>query len=235
IHSFLEAAKMHGFDMVLYANDKNYFTSFDTPDVQTFLDTFQLTTNAPWHPDVKANILGVTLIGVDDDSLKHLSVPTGIHLSPVHVGDVQDAYDIIRQNVNKGQAVQIVLVTMNIFQTVAIAFGDGMNDKEMLHVVGDGFAMCNAHPDLLSYAKHRTNTVTDAGIYNGLKQLGVIDWRPNNLNRERWASLSRRSGLFIEILQSMQCKVRADFADSFISHVQNRRIVIIEQFIPYAF
>src|SRR5699024_6435092 len=125
IHSFLAAAKMHGFDLVLYANDKTYFTSFDTPAIQTFLYTFQLTTNALWHPDVKANILGVTLIGVDDDSLKLLSVPTGTHLSPVHVGDVQDAYDIIHQNVNKGQAVQKVLETMNISQTVAIAFGDG--------------------------------------------------------------------------------------------------------------
>src|SRR5699024_1036335 len=148
---------------------------FDTPAVQTFLDTFQLTTNALWHPDVKANILGVTLIGVDDDSLSHLSVPTGIHLSPVHVGDVQDAYDIIRHNVNKGQVVQKVLETMNISQTVAIAYGDGMNDKEMLQVVGEGFAMGNAHPDLFSYAKQRTNTVDYSGIYNGLKQLGVID------------------------------------------------------------
>src|SRR5699024_5298729 len=108
-------------------------------------------------------------------------------------------------------------------------------DKVILRFVREGFAIGRAPLDLLSYAQPRTNTVDDSGIYNGLKQLGVIDRRPNNLNPERWASLSRRSGLFIEILQSMQCKVRADFADSFISHVQNRRIVIIEQFIPYAF
>jgi hydroxymethylpyrimidine pyrophosphatase-like HAD family hydrolase len=41
--------------------------------------------------------------------------------------------------------------------------------------VGEGFAMGNGHPDLFQYAKHKTTTVNNSGIYNGLKKLGIIE------------------------------------------------------------
>jgi hydroxymethylpyrimidine pyrophosphatase-like HAD family hydrolase len=46
----------------------------------------------------------------------------------------------------------------------------------MLMTVGEGFAMGNAHPDLFAYAKHKTTAVTDSGIFNGLKTLGLLDY-----------------------------------------------------------
>jgi hydroxymethylpyrimidine pyrophosphatase-like HAD family hydrolase len=35
--------------------------------------------------------------------------------------------------------------------------------------------MGNAHPDLFQYAKHKTTSVSDSGIYNGLKTLKIIE------------------------------------------------------------
>jgi hydroxymethylpyrimidine pyrophosphatase-like HAD family hydrolase len=35
--------------------------------------------------------------------------------------------------------------------------------------------MGNGHPDLYQYAKHKTTSVTDSGIYNGLITLGIIE------------------------------------------------------------
>jgi hydroxymethylpyrimidine pyrophosphatase-like HAD family hydrolase len=35
--------------------------------------------------------------------------------------------------------------------------------------------MGNGHPDLFQYAKHRTTNVSDSGIYNGLKMLGLVN------------------------------------------------------------
>jgi hypothetical protein len=49
-----------------------------------------------------------------------------------------------------------------------------MNDKEMLQTVGESFVMANGDPNLFSYAKHRTTTVDNSGIYYGLKKLGLI-------------------------------------------------------------
>jgi hydroxymethylpyrimidine pyrophosphatase-like HAD family hydrolase len=82
---------------------------------------------------------------------------------------------VIRDKVNKGIGVNRVLNHLGIGKESAIAFGDGLNDKEMLMNVGEGFAMGNAHPDLFAYAKHRTSDVTASGIFNGLKALGLVE------------------------------------------------------------
>ncbi len=67
-----------------------------------------------------------------------------------------------------------VLAVLGIPKEQAIAFGDGMNDKEMLQTVGESFVMANGDPNLFPYAKHRTTTVDNSGIYYGLKKLGII-------------------------------------------------------------
>jgi hydroxymethylpyrimidine pyrophosphatase-like HAD family hydrolase len=88
---------------------------------------------------------------------------------------MENCFDVIRDKVNKGFGVNCVLNHLGIRKDTAIAFGDGLNDKEMLQNVGEGFAMGNAHPELLSYAKHKTTPVTNSGIFNGLKSLGLLD------------------------------------------------------------
>nr|WP_165786600.1 HAD hydrolase family protein [Heyndrickxia camelliae] len=84
-------------------------------------------------------------------------------------------FDIIRNNVNKGTSVKRVLDYLGIPIENSIAFGDGLNDKEMLCCAGEGFAMGNSHPELFKYAKHKTTDVMDSGIYNGLKLLGLLE------------------------------------------------------------
>jgi hydroxymethylpyrimidine pyrophosphatase-like HAD family hydrolase len=66
--------------------------------------------------------------------------------------------------VNKGEAVKKVLQVLKIKKEQAIAFGDGMNDKEMLEVVGESFAMGNAHP---------SNSICKVSYYscNGFRNL----------------------------------------------------------------
>ncbi|MNP76851.1 putative bifunctional phosphatase/peptidyl-prolyl cis-trans isomerase [compost metagenome] len=55
-----------------------------------------------------------------------------------------------------------------------MAFGDGLNDKEMLQEVGLGIAMGNSHPDLLPYADYVTSAVDEGGIRQGLRYAGLI-------------------------------------------------------------
>ncbi|GAE44685.1 HAD family hydrolase [Mesobacillus boroniphilus] len=87
---------------------------------------------------------------------------------------MQHCYDVIRDHVNKGIGVEFLLKKLGIKREESIAFGDGMNDREMLKSAGEGFAMGNAHPDLFQYAKHKTTAVTNSGIFNGLKSLGLL-------------------------------------------------------------
>jgi Cof subfamily protein (haloacid dehalogenase superfamily) len=56
--------------------------------------------------------------------------------------------EIMPKGVNKGEAILKSLKRYGIEPHEVIAFGDGLNDLEMLQVVGKGYVMGNAHPIL---------------------------------------------------------------------------------------
>jgi Cof subfamily protein (haloacid dehalogenase superfamily) len=175
VSNLLEIAKEHQHEVVLYTNSKNAFTNLDSEIVLEFMEKFHLYKNEPYDPSIKSAVLGMTLVNLKVDDPALYNKETGIHLSQVNVEGMRHCYDVIRDSVNKGYGIQVVLKQLGIKKESSIAFGDGMNDKEMLQTVGEGFAMGNGHPDLFQYAKHRTTDVTDSGIYNGLKMLGLVD------------------------------------------------------------
>lgn len=174
IKRFLEIAKEHHHEAVLYSFGKNYFTSLDHPVVRQFNRYFDLKENALFTQDVMDQILSLTVLNVMPSQAALYALDDHIRLSQVHLKGTEHAYDVLRHNVNKGEAVKKVLEQLNIPKEQAIAFGDGMNDKEMLETVGESFAMGNAQPELFQYAKHKTTSVTDSGIFNGLKTLGLV-------------------------------------------------------------
>lgn len=174
IEQFLKTAKENNHEMVLYTNGKNHFTSLHNELVQHFIDTFQLKQNVLYTNEVSDQILGATVMNLSQTQEKMYEIETNLRLSQVNIKGVGHSYDIIRTNVNKGEAVKHILQHLNLKKEQAIAFGDGMNDKEMLQAVGEGFAMQNGDPDLFQYAKHTTTSVTDSGISNGLKKLGLV-------------------------------------------------------------
>jgi hydroxymethylpyrimidine pyrophosphatase-like HAD family hydrolase len=54
------------------------------------------------------------------------------------------------------------------------AFGDGLNDLEMLKAVGTGVAMGNGVQEAKALANLVTTDVSEDGIWNGLKELQLI-------------------------------------------------------------
>ncbi|MGE8205763.1 Cof-type HAD-IIB family hydrolase [Heyndrickxia sp. NPDC080065] len=175
VESSIEIAKEFNHDIVFYTSEQNLFTTLESPAVKEFIKRFHLHNNDLYSPKVVNDILGMTIINIEENDPRHYEKDENIHLSQVNVEGLTHNYDVIRDSVNKGFAVSKVLELLNIGKESAIAFGDGMNDKEMLMLVGEGFAMGNAHPDLFAYAKHKTTEVTNSGVYNGLKSLGVIN------------------------------------------------------------
>jgi Cof subfamily protein (haloacid dehalogenase superfamily) len=175
VSNFIEIAKDNHHEVVLYTNSKNAFTNLDSEIITEFMEKFHLHKNKRYDPSINNAVLGMTLVNLKKDDPALYNKEEGIHLSQVNVEGMRHCYDVIRDRVNKGYGVQVVLKQLGINKDCSIAFGDGMNDKEMLQNVGEGFAMGNGHPDLFQYAKHRTTNVTDSGIYNGLKKLGLVD------------------------------------------------------------
>jgi Cof subfamily protein (haloacid dehalogenase superfamily) len=175
VMDFLAIAKDNQHEVVLYTNSKNVFTNLDSGIITEFMHKFHLHKNEPYSPSVNSSILGMTLVNLKKDDPVLYNNEEGIHLSQVNVEGMRHCYDVIRDCVNKGYGVQVVLKRLGINKESSIAFGDGMNDKEMLQNAGESFVMGNGHPDLFKYAKHKTTKVTDSGIYNGLKKLGLVN------------------------------------------------------------
>ncbi|EXI62329.1 COF family hydrolase [Mannheimia granulomatis] len=84
------------------------------------------------------------------------------------------AVDILRKENSKARGIKDVLERLNIDIESSMAFGDGINDLEMLPTVGFGVAMGNGEPELKAVADFVTKPIEEDGILYALETLGVI-------------------------------------------------------------
>ncbi len=86
-----------------------------------------------------------------------------------------DSYmDINSAGFSKASGVKKVLELYGIDVADSYAFGDDLNDLEMLEAVGHGIAMTPHAEALDRVAEHITDTVDGDGIYKGLKFYGLV-------------------------------------------------------------
>ena len=79
--------------------------------------------------------------------------------------------DVMSPSISKGEAVKNIQRVMNFKPEECAAFGDYLNDYEMLQAVGYNFAMANAHPDLKKISKFETTSNDQAGVLVGIRRL----------------------------------------------------------------
>ncbi len=79
--------------------------------------------------------------------------------------------DVMSPSISKGVAVKNIQRVLNFKPEECAAFGDYLNDLEMLQAVSYGFAMSNAHPDLKKVAKFETTSNDEAGVITGIHRL----------------------------------------------------------------
>lgn len=84
------------------------------------------------------------------------------------------AMDVIPAEGSKAKGIEAVLKDLGIPKDEVVAFGDGLNDVEMLSYVGLGIAMGNANDEVKSYAKYVTSSVDESGIRKGLEYAGLL-------------------------------------------------------------
>lgn len=160
-------------EFAMYTHGTSVFSHLKDAAVQQFIDTFQMKLNDEWYEGKEMDVFGATYIKAPQnlaDQIQH----EAIRIAPVNVQGLNDCYDIILHKENKGIAVREVCRHFGYDVKEAIAFGDGLNDAEMLETVGTGVAMGNATEALLPYADIQTTRVDEDGIYQGLKQLNLI-------------------------------------------------------------
>ncbi|WP_201300034.1 Cof-type HAD-IIB family hydrolase [Nocardioides sp. AX2bis] len=116
------------------------------------------------------------LLAVDDTAVKvavfafgdptERVEPALAPLRPDHQVVVSGAHwvDVMDAAVHKGVAVRRLQETLGVTAAQTAAFGDYLNDLEMLDEAELSFAMDNAHPDVLDRARHRAPANTEDGV-----------------------------------------------------------------------
>ncbi|SER97703.1 hypothetical protein SAMN04487944_11448 [Gracilibacillus ureilyticus] len=83
--------------------------------------------------------------------------------------------DVLPKIGSKAHGIEQFIKALDIDWKDTYAFGDGLNDLEMIETVRYGIAMGNCVEDLKEKAYFVTEDVADNGLSNGLKKLGLID------------------------------------------------------------
>ena len=79
--------------------------------------------------------------------------------------------DLMNIGVNKGEAIKIIQENYNISFDETMAFGDYLNDLEMMSSAYHSYAMENAHDDLKKVARFRAKSNDDSGVVHAIKAM----------------------------------------------------------------
>lgn len=103
-----------------------------------------------------------------EQSLPLLQRELGDTLSIIH-SDV-NWVDVMKPGVNKGRAIGALCDRLSITPDACMAFGDYLNDYELLKSVTESYAMENAHPDLKAIAKYIAPSNDEDGVMRVIKE-----------------------------------------------------------------
>lgn len=75
-----------------------------------------------------------------------------------------DWLDVMKKGVTKGTAIKQLQKKLGISREECMAFGDFMNDYDMMKECEESYAMENAHPGLKAICKHIAPSNDDNGV-----------------------------------------------------------------------
>lgn len=92
--------------------------------------------------------------------------------TPPNIVQSESTYlEILPAGVTKGTALRKLTSYMEIPLSKVIAFGDNLNDLEMLHTAGFGVAMRNSNPELIKRADFVTGSNEEEGVAQVLEMI----------------------------------------------------------------
>ncbi|MFS0917292.1 Cof-type HAD-IIB family hydrolase [Brevibacillus sp. 179-C 1.1 NHS] len=163
-------AEGHSHPMVFLSADSCYANASDHPHIIESFDSLRLEAPAYRHRYWEETPIYQAFLYCGTEE----SMYTGEFRDVSYIRWHPHCMDILPPNGSKAKGIEAVLKHMGLTPADAVAFGDGLNDKEMLSFVGMGVAMGNAHEDLKPFANMITRHVNDSGIQHGLEKLGLI-------------------------------------------------------------
>lgn len=107
-------------------------------------------------------------IGAEDNSDKFVRPIWGEEYK-VTISGI-DWLDITNKATNKGNSLKAVIEMLNINKDETMAFGDYLNDLEMLQEVNYSYAMMNAHEEVKKHSKFLAKTNDENGVIEVIKE-----------------------------------------------------------------
>lgn len=162
-----------------YGPDLSHFLSADSSDSSSELQRILLSSKkgSPKKygndPLYKVSFLArsqgeITNLATDlDDSMKIVTFENMNPGFPCIAGEISD------KHINKGIALERICAYWNIDPKWSIAFGDSMNDAEMLMAAGIGVAMGNADEQVKELADQVCESCMDNGVSKTMVRLGL--------------------------------------------------------------
>ena len=86
----------------------------------------------------------------------------------------REGADIIEKDASKAEGLKRLCKAWNIPLKNTIAFGDSMNDYEIVTTAGIGVAMGNGHPQLKAAADYVTAPIGEDGVYKACEALHLF-------------------------------------------------------------
>ena len=142
------------------------------------------------YGDKVINEMGEQLRGIDDCwgkwEIQKLSCATNVSMDrrDLCFDELSDLYDymihsdtvveMVPKGFNKGMGIEKVCELLGEDIANTFAFGDSINDKEMLLAAGIGVGMGGTYHDLSEYADYITASLDDDGIWKAMKHFELI-------------------------------------------------------------
>lgn len=155
-----------------------------------YLDENKMVSSIEEHPDVESGIFSLKFPYPEVDELYYENHPvyqTLIFCTEEEQSKYEEAFphlkfvrwhpvscDVLPGGGSKAKGMQIMLDRLGLTMKDAVAFGDGLNDVEMLDAAGISVAMGNALPEVKKHADHIAEHVNADGLAKVMKQLELI-------------------------------------------------------------
>ena len=159
--------------MLVVSGDKHAYISKSFADKKDFISLFMKNVQfVESYDDIEDDILKFSIASFDDQMeqrIEKIQKQLKPHLKLVTTGNVW--FDIFYKDVNKGTTLTHLLEILKIKPEEAGAFGDQMNDYEMLQTVKYGYAMANAMPPVKEVAYQVIDSNENDGVILKIKEI----------------------------------------------------------------
>ncbi len=159
--------------MIVVSGSKHAYISKEYKCKQDFIDLFMKNVKfVDSYDEIDDDILKFSIASFDDlmeERINTIKPKLKDHLKLVTTGNVW--FDIFYKDINKGTGLKHLFELLDIKSEEAGAFGDQMNDYEMLETVKYGYAMANAVEPVRKIAYQVIDSNENDGVIKKLKEI----------------------------------------------------------------